>query len=139
MKKVLFSLVICLLAASGCCDKNTQGWWEMRGVVLTVDDLATVDWPKIAAESGINTIGTHINPGQVRDFLATDKGKQFLSECKEYGIAVEHQLHAMNELLPRELFDEDPSMFRMTVLPCACVLPARICLPGRHFKEEEPQ
>ena len=113
MKRVLIYLAVGILALTACGRKGSQGWWEMRGVVLTVDDLATVDWPKLASECGINTIGTHINPGQVRDFLATDKGKQFLAGCKEYGITVEHQLHAVNELLPRELFDQDPSMFRM--------------------------
>ncbi|MCL2743014.1 MAG: DUF4838 domain-containing protein [Planctomycetaceae bacterium] len=86
----------------------------MRGVILDVNDLSTVDWAKLAHENGINTIGTHIFPKQVADFVQTEKGKKFLADCKKYGIKVEHQLHAMSDLLPRELFEQDPSMFRMT-------------------------
>jgi len=86
----------------------------MRGIILDVHDLATVDWAKLAHDNGINTIGTHVFPKQVADFVQTEKGKQFLADCKKYGIMVEHQLHALSDLLPRELFEQDPSMFRMT-------------------------
>ncbi|MDR3182666.1 MAG: DUF4838 domain-containing protein [Planctomycetaceae bacterium] len=87
--------------------------YKMRGVVLSVHDLETVDWAKLAHESGINTIGTHVTPEQVAGFMQSDKGKKFLADCKKYGIEVEHQLHAIGQLLPRELFADDPSMFRM--------------------------
>lgn len=36
-----------------------------------------------------------------------------LDQCQALGIEVEHELHAIGELLPRELFADDPSMFRM--------------------------
>ena len=85
----------------------------MRGVVLSVHDLETVDWATLAHENGINTIGTHITPSQVAAFVQTENGKNFLADCKKYGIHVEHQLHALSDLLPRELFEEDKSMFRM--------------------------
>jgi hypothetical protein len=85
----------------------------MRGIVLSVEDLETVDWPKLAYENGINTIGTHVTPEQVVKFIQSDKGKKFLADCKKYGIEVEHQLHAIGELLPRNLFTEDSTMFRM--------------------------
>lgn len=84
-----------------------------RGVILDVDDLSTVDWPKKASESGLTTIATHITPSQVAEFIQSDRGQQFLKECAQYGIEVEHELHAMHELLPRDLFEEDPTMFRM--------------------------
>ena len=87
--------------------------FSMKGVVLSVEDLETVDWPKIAKENGINTIGTHISPSQVLEFIRSEKGRVFLDECSAYGIDVEHQLHAMGELLPRSLFEEDSTMFRM--------------------------
>lgn len=85
----------------------------MRGVVLSVEDLQTAPWPSIAKEFGINTIGTHITPSQVLGFIQSDKGEAFMAECERYGIDVEHQLHAMGDLLPRELFAEDSTMFRM--------------------------
>ena len=92
---------------------DKEGLMEMRGLVLSVQDLETVDWPRIARDNGINTIGTHMKPGEVVAFMETEAGKRFLEECNEYGIRVEHQLHAMGELLPRELFEEDSTMFRM--------------------------
>ena len=92
-------------------DKN--GLFDMRGLVLSVQDLQTVDWPGIARENGINTLGTHMKPGEVVEFMKSEAGRRFLEECNEYGIQVEHQLHAMGELLPRELFEEDSTMFRM--------------------------
>ena len=85
----------------------------MCGVVLSVQDLETVDWPKLAHENGINTIGTHIFPEQVAAFIESEKGRHFLADCKKYDIYVEHQLHAIGQLLPRDLFAEDPTMFRM--------------------------
>ena len=88
-------------------------FFQMRGVVLTVDDLESADWAKLALENGINTIGTHVTPAQVAKYAESEKGKKFFADCKEHGILVEHQLHAMSDLLPRELFDNDPSMFRM--------------------------
>jgi hypothetical protein len=105
---VLSVLVTTLLVS---CSHNNG--YQMRGVVLSVHDLETVDWPKLAAESGINTIGTHVFPNQVREFIKSDKGQKFLTDCRKYGIDVEHQLHSMTDLLPRELFAEDSTMFRM--------------------------
>jgi len=105
--------VALLVSCSSGKDETATGTWQMRGVVLSVEDLQTVDWPKLAHENGINTIGTHIHPGQVKSFIESENGQRFLEECKEYGIDVEHQLHAMTDLLPRELFAEDPTMFRM--------------------------
>ena len=96
-----------------CCTQQDKSFFEMRGVVLSVQDLETVDWPRLAHENGINTIGTHITPEQVVRFIHSEKGEKFLADCKKYGIQVEHQLHAMGELLPRELFNEDSTMFRM--------------------------
>ena len=99
-----------VLMLSACGEKS---FFEMRGVVLGVNDLKTLDWPRMAHENGINTIGTHVNPGQVAEYIRSEAGQKFLSDCKKYGIEVEHQLHAMHELLPRDLFDTDSTMFRM--------------------------
>ena len=105
---ITFALVALLL---GSC--QSQSHYQMRGVVLNTVDLSTVDWAKKAHEAGINTIGTHMYPGEVVEFLQTQKGKRFMADCRRYGIEVEHQLHSMAELLPRELFAEDSTMFRM--------------------------
>lgn len=81
--------------------------------MLVVRDLATLDWPTLAKRAGLTTIATHIFPHEVLEFLRTDDGRSFLDQCHRLGIEVEHELHAMSDLLPRELFAKDPSMFRM--------------------------
>ena len=107
-------LVLCAFLSLACeGPAEDDGWWQMRGVVLSTKELAEVDWPALAASNGINTIGTHITPSEVLAFLDTDKGQSFTAACHKHGIVVEHQLHAMGELLPRGLFAEDPTMFRM--------------------------
>ena len=110
--KSLFRLFILMLALSAC-SQPVQQQRQMKGVILHVDDLKTMDWPALAHENGINTIGTHVSPGQVLEFIQSESGKVFLEDCRKYGIHVEHQIHAMSELLPRELFSQDPEMFRM--------------------------
>lgn len=109
----LVLVVAVLLLACGKKAHDDDGFFKTRGVVLAVEDLSTVDWPAKAHASGINTIATHITPSQVATFIQSPRGQQFLRECKELGIEVEHELHAMNDLLPRELFAEDSTMFRM--------------------------
>jgi len=47
------------------------------------------------------------------DFLKSESGKRFREECTKLGIEVEHETHAMSDLLPRSLFEKEPSMFRM--------------------------
>lgn len=84
-----------------------------RGVVLVTRDIETLDWPTRAKAAGLTTIATHIFPQEIVDFLATGPGQRFLEQCRELGLHVEHELHAMGELLPRELFDRNPEMFRM--------------------------
>jgi len=114
MKKGMLLIILSVFVmglAFSCTTKGDD--WDMKGVVLSVNDLKTLNWAELAAENGINTIGTHMFPGEVLDYMKTEQGQAFLKECKEKGIHVEHQVHAMGELLPRDLFDEDPSMFRM--------------------------
>ena len=67
----------------------------------------------MASAAQLTTIATHGSPAEVARFMQTVQGRAFLDECRAWGIQVEHELHAVGELLPRELFTEDPSMFRM--------------------------
>ena len=114
MKRSLSAFFCGVFLAVACAGPaKEEGWWQMRGIVLSTKELAEVDWPALAARSGINTIGTHITPSEVLAFLDSHEGRSFSEACRQYGITVEHQLHAMGELLPRELFAQDPEMFRM--------------------------
>jgi hypothetical protein len=47
------------------------------------------------------------------DFVRSDSGTAFLSKCRDLGLAVEYELHAVSELLPRDLFAANPGFFRM--------------------------
>lgn len=107
---LLSGLLLCFFFPQ---DSKAQNFVPMRGIVLSVEDLETVDWPKLAAENHINTIGTHITPSQVLTFIQSQKGERFLNECRRYNIDVEHQLHALHDLLPRDLFEKDSTLFRM--------------------------
>lgn len=84
-----------------------------RGVVLVIQDIRTLDWPERAKRAGLTTLATHIFPHELAAFIQSDAGQRFVQRCKELGLHVEHELHAMSDLLPRELFDKDPTLFPM--------------------------
>jgi len=90
-----------------------EPFFQTRGVVIRPSDLRKWPWPEKAERAGLTTIGTHIFPHEVAAFVATEEGQAFLEACRERGLEVEHELHAMNDLLPRSLFEKDPAMFRM--------------------------
>lgn len=102
------------LVAAGDPDGSAgRPFFKTRGVVLITKDLREVSWPQIAKEAGLSTIGTHITPSEVTEFVRSEKGQRFLDECRQLGIQVEHELHAMKDLLPRDLFAKNPEMVRM--------------------------
>ena len=84
------------------------------GVVLYPFDLTLADWPERAQRAGINTIGLHAAKrlDVLRDFITGADGRRFLAQCEKLGIAVEYELHAMGELLSRELYHKEPAYFR---------------------------
>jgi len=86
-----------------------------RGVVLIPEDLTLADWPERAKRAGLSTIGIHHqnSPKAVMEWVKSDAGQRFLNQCRTLGIEVEYELHAMKELLPRELFNKNPEWFRM--------------------------
>ena len=92
---------------------DEQQFFKTRGVVLTVEDLRSLDWPERIERAGLNTLGTHVFPHQVAAFSETDEGQALFEACRARGIEVEHELHAMSDLLPRDLFEKDPAMFPM--------------------------
>ena len=88
-------------------------WFSTRGVVLVLRDLRTLDWPERAKRAGLTTIATHIFPHEVAEYIGSPQGQAFLESCRKLGLQVEHELHAISDLLPRALFDKDPTMFPM--------------------------
>jgi len=103
------------LAGSSARAGDEPRGFATRGVVITPDDLTLVDWPERAKNAGLTTIGIHhpSSPKAVVDWIKTDAGRRFLEACARLGIAVEYELHAMKELLPRDLFAKHPEFFRI--------------------------
>lgn len=113
MKQLIISAALICVALSACSDDCNISAKEMKGIVITPSDLKNLDWPSIAQKSGINTIGLAVNPLHADSFSKSESYLDFLAACHEKGIDVEFQQHAMNEFLPRELFKQDSTMFRM--------------------------
>lgn len=92
-----------------------ESGFETRGVVLTPEDFTLADWPERASRAGLTTIGIHHqnSPKAVVDWVASDAGARVLEACSRLGLGVEYELHAMKELLPRDLFAKEPSLFRL--------------------------
>ena len=110
---VLITTFLIVSCAPQQTTTEQQPHFTTRGLVLSVEDLSTLDWPTKAKEAGLTTIATHVTPSQVAAFIQSPKGQAFLKQCNELGLEVEHELHAMNDLVPRDLFTEDSTMFRM--------------------------
>ena len=93
----------------------SKRFFEVRGVVLRPDDLTTLDWVSRAKAARLTTIATHDprRPSVVRAFMESDAGHKFSGACQNAGIQMEHELHAIREFLPREMFAKNPQLFRM--------------------------
>lgn len=114
--KVLPAIAACLLVIS--CAAPVK---ERRGVVIYPSDITSVgveEWAKRIDESGINLVGIHAATlheplDTLKEFVGSPDGKAFLKMCADKGVDVEYELHALQLLLPRELFDTHPEYFRM--------------------------
>ncbi len=86
-----------------------------RGVVLYPFDLTLADWPARVARAGLNTIGLHAarRLDVLVKFVQSDMGQKFLEQCGNLHLHVEYELHAMGDLLSREYFGQDETMFRL--------------------------
>lgn len=84
MKRSLSAFFCGVFLAVACAGPaKEKGWWQMRGIVLSTKELAEVDWPALAARSGINTIGTHITPSEVLAFLDSHEARSDVAGGEE--------------------------------------------------------
>ena len=91
------------------------------GILLYTQDIESLPWPRMAAEAGLTTIGIHPGGGQHEPrmlentiaWIQSDIGQTFLRECEQNNIQVEYEIHALRELLPRNLFTDHPEYFRV--------------------------
>ncbi len=111
---------------TGCQNKVKSE--EKRGIVLFPSDiisLGSLETINIISRGDLNLLGIHantisVNPAggfenlpALRIFLESEEGELLLAECKKRSIDIEFETHALEEILPRELFDEHPGYFRM--------------------------
>jgi hypothetical protein len=84
-------------------------------VVLLPEDMTLGDWPQRAKKAELTTVAVHHqnSPQAVIRWVRADGGQRFLEQCRKLGLQVEYELHAMRELLPRDLFGRRPVLFRM--------------------------
>jgi hypothetical protein len=78
------------------------------------EDLSLGDWPDRAKQAKLTTLALHhqSSPQAVIRWVKSDSGQQFLQQCRKLGLQVEYELHAMKELLPRDLFGKNPDTSR---------------------------
>src|SRR5262245_4237461 len=86
-----------------------------RGVVLIPEDFSLRDWPERAHRAGLTTLALHHgrSVAEVVKFINSDAGQDALARARKLGLEIEYELHAMSDLLPRQLFEKDKSLFRM--------------------------
>lgn len=92
---------------------RAEPFFQTRGVVLSLADLTTWDWPRKAKAAGLSTLATHGAPAEIAAFMQADGGRALRAECAREGIALEHEWHALRALLPRQLFERNPALFRV--------------------------
>jgi len=109
------TLAVLLRGRIAGANTPADGGFTTRGVVLVPEDLTLADWPQQAKDAGLTTIGLHHqnSPQAVVQCVKSDVGQQFLEQCQKLGLEIEYELHAMKELLPRDLFAKNSEMFRM--------------------------
>ena len=94
---------------------------QKRGVVLYPSDLISVgesEWVSRLRDAGINLLGIHADTvfeplSQLEKYVKSPQGSNLLRLCAENGIEVEYELHVLQSLLPRDLFETHPEYFRM--------------------------
>lgn len=93
---------------------------ERRGVVVYPNDITSVglaEWEARIRQSGINLIGLHAATSNdpldtLEAFVRSATGQSFLKLCDRMGVDVEYEIHALQYILPRDLFDTHPEYFR---------------------------
>lgn len=53
---------------------DENAFFLIRGVVLTVEGLLSLDWSERIWRAGLTTLGTHVMPHQVASFVHSEPG-----------------------------------------------------------------
>lgn len=93
----------------------------MRNSMLIHPEELSKKWIDRLADEGIGAIGIHPRGGKhavnsLKELLEQMKRAEYrelIDYAKSRGLEVEYELHAAGYLLPRELFEGNPELFRM--------------------------
>lgn len=90
---------------------------KKKGIILLNKDFSA-DWLPILKAGGFNTVGLHslYQYGGLKAYLewwANAETQSLVAEFEKNGFVIEHQLHAVDWLLSRDLFAEHPDWFRV--------------------------
>ncbi|MBQ8683687.1 MAG: DUF4838 domain-containing protein [Clostridia bacterium] len=91
-----------------------------KGIVIHPDELSNY-WLDRLEGTDINFLGIHPvgksyhgeTVAEAVEWVQKPETQQLLQRAEAMGIAVEYEMHALNWLIPRELFAEHPDWFRM--------------------------
>lgn len=87
-----------------------------KGIVLLYKDLCG-KWFELLKGSDISFLGLHTlymygGMKSYMEWVQTSEARRQIERFENEGIVVEHELHAIDYLLPRNLFEKDPTLFR---------------------------
>lgn len=87
-----------------------------RSMVVLLRDVCD-EWLEVAKKSQLNAFGLHfiVSENDVQSYIdwLEGEGRAFVQAMEAQGVTIEHELHAVNHLLPRSLFETHPEYFRM--------------------------
>lgn len=119
MKKLLCLPILALLLAS-CGNKEAETHYY-KGIVVYPSDVYSVGaeaWEQRLTEGNLNLMAIHADTvfeplDSLKKFIESPDGQHLAAYCAENGIDMEYEVHALQALLPRSLYDEHPEYFRM--------------------------
>ena len=93
---------------------------HVRGAVILHEDLCD-HWLRWAKDARLTHLGVHkiTRPNTETSLnvllhdLEEEGGRRHIEALEDMGITVEYELHTLSWLLPRDLFEKDPSLYRM--------------------------
>lgn len=86
-----------------------------KGIIILKEDFC-IEWLDILKKGGFDTLGLHfiVTENRLEDYLRwLDGQRDLIRVFEDAGITVEHEIHAVGDLMPRERFASEPEMFRM--------------------------
>lgn len=121
---LILAISFVIMTFVGCSSQKVENQDDnksYRGIVLYPDDIRSIGSSKlvkIMSDANLNLLGIHAQHryedlAALKNFLESNEGETLLLECKINNIFVEYEVHALQELLPRNLFVENPEYFRI--------------------------